>query len=148
MWTKSALLCPLICLALTYPTQDDKAKKDLAQMQGKWTMHALEINGKDVPPKQIADTFLSVKDNIYRTIVKGKEQFGFRIKLDPSKDPRAIDMILNEGGVEKVYKGIYKLENDSFVMCRGGSPEQERPNQFATWPNTNNFVVTWKRVGK
>ena len=24
-------------------------------------------------------------------------------------------------------------------------PDQDRPNQFATWPGTNVFVVTWKK---
>jgi hypothetical protein len=57
-------------------------------------------------------------------------------------------MILIEGGVEKVYKGIYQVENDTFKMCRAGSPEKERPNQFATWPDTNYFVVTWKKIAK
>ena len=131
----------LLLLAIAQPSNDEKAKKDLERMQGKWTIHALEINGKDVPPKQIADTFLVVKDDLYRTIVKGKELTGMRIKLDASKDPRTIDMILTEGGVEKVYKGIYMVENDQFKMCRGGIPEKERPNQFATWPDTNYFVV-------
>jgi uncharacterized protein (TIGR03067 family) len=148
MGAKSILLGPLLCLALAQPTNDEKAKKDLAILQGKWTMHALEINGKLVAPKQIADTFLEVKGDVYRTIVKGKEHPGLRMKLDAGKDPRAIDMILTEGGVEKVYKGIYKVENDEFKMCRGAIPEKERPNQFATWPDTNYFVVTWKKVAK
>lgn len=145
MWIKSVLLCPVLCLAIAQPSNDDKAKKDLEHMQGKWAMHALEINGKEVPPRQIAETFLDVKGDVYRTTVKSKEHPGLRIKLDASKEPRAIDMILTEGGAEKVYKGIYTVEKDQFKICRGGSPEQERPAQFATWPDTNYFVVTWKR---
>jgi uncharacterized protein (TIGR03067 family) len=126
--------------------QDEKAKKDLDALQGEWVMHALEINGKDVPPKQIADTYLIIKGDGYTTKVKSREPPGFRIKLDPSKDPREIDMIVSEpGSPDKVYKGIYKIEKDTFKMCRGASPEKERPTQFATWPETNYFVVTWKK---
>jgi hypothetical protein len=44
-----------------------------------------------------------------------------------------------------VIKGIYKIEKDTFQLCRGLTPEQERPQQFATWPNTSYFVVTWKK---
>jgi hypothetical protein len=44
-----------------------------------------------------------------------------------------------------VYKGIYVFENGVFKMCRGANPDQRRPNQFATWPDTGYFVVTWKK---
>ncbi len=143
---KSLWLGPLIVLALAQESTIDKAKKDLQRMQGTWNMHALEINGKEVGPQQIGKTQLIVKEDEYRTKVKDKLLSGFKIKLDPSKEPAHIDMIISEpGSPDKVYKGIYKFENDTFKMCRGSSPEQERPSQFATWPDTNMFVVTWKK---
>jgi uncharacterized protein (TIGR03067 family) len=141
------LLMPLLLVALVQPAGDDKAKKDLAQMQGTWTMHALEINGKSVT--QIDNTILTLEKDGYKTTVKGKDIPGFRIVLDPSKDPKWIDMIKKEpDGTERTYKGIYKLENNTFVMARGAAAEQERPTQFATWPNTGYFVVTWKKQAK
>src|SRR5207302_11277916 len=116
------------------------------KMQGTWTMQALEINGKDTPLDKLQDTILIVKADEYRTKVKDKELFGFRIKLDPSKDPKTIDMIKKESdGTETVYKGIYTFENDVFKMCRCLNADQARPNQFATWPDTGYFVVTWKK---
>ena len=146
MFTKALWLGPLLCLALAQPTNEEKAKKDLEKMQGTWTMQALEINGKDVPLQQLQDTVLIVKADEYRTKIKDKELFGFRIKLDPSKDPKEIDMIKKEpDGSEKTYKGIYVFENDVFKMCRAATSEQNRPNQFATWPDTGFFVVTWKK---
>jgi len=36
-------------------------------------------------------------------------------------------------------------QGDTLKVCRGLRPEQERPTQFGTWPNTNLFLVTWKR---
>ena len=44
---------PVLCLALAQPANEDKAKKDLDKMQGTWIMQSLEINGKDVPLKQL-----------------------------------------------------------------------------------------------
>jgi uncharacterized protein (TIGR03067 family) len=109
-------------------------------------MHGLEIDGKDVPASKLAGTTLTVKGDEYRTKVKDKEPPGFRLKLDPTRDPKTVDMIQKQGdGSEKVIKGIYTFENDMFKICRGLTPAQERPNQFATWPNTSYFVVTWKR---
>lgn len=149
MFLKSLWLAPLFCLALAQPSTRDKAKKDLERMQGTWTMQALEVNGKDVTAEKLQDTILIIKGDEYRTKIKGKEPLGFRLKLDPSKDPKAVEMIqIQPDGVEIAIKGIYTFENDSFKICRGLTPAQERPNQFATWPDTNYFVVTWKRQAK
>jgi len=148
MWSKTIVVGAFICMAFAQTANDDKAKKDLEQLQGKWSMHALEINGKEVPPRQIVETFLEVKGDVYRTIVKKKEHLGLRIKLNAGKNPREIDMILSEGGSTKVFKGIYAVDKDEFKMCRAASPENERPTQFATWPDTNYFVVTWKKLPK
>src|ERR1035441_1690916 len=89
MLTKISWLCPLLCLALAQPSTEEKAKKDLQRMQGSWTMQALEINGKDVPIDKLQGTVLIIKGDAYGTKIKDKELFGFRIKLDPSKDPKA-----------------------------------------------------------
>ena len=147
MFMKTLWLSPILLLALAQPAAEEKAKKDLERMQGVWTMQALEINGKDV--NKIDDTVLTVKKDEYKTTVKGKEQGGFRIVLDATKEPRWIDMIKKEpDGTEQVYKGIYTFENGLFKMCRGAVSQQERPNQFATWPDTGYFVVTWKKQVK
>ena len=149
MSVKPFLLFGMGFLVLVQPANDEKAKKDLDAMQGTWVMHALEINGKDVPPQQTQDTNLTIRKDDYKTTVKGKDQRGLRIKLDPSKDPKAMDMIQTQpDGSEKVIKGIYTIEKDLLKICRGLTSEQERPNQFATWPGTSYFVVTWKKQVK
>jgi uncharacterized protein (TIGR03067 family) len=146
---KSMWCVPLVCLALMQPAGEEKVKKDLERMQGTWEMHALEINGKEVPAKQFDGTLLIVKGSEYKTKVKGKEIAGFQLKLDPSKNPKELDMIQKQpDGTEKVIKGIYTFENNHFKMCRGLDASQERPTQFATWPDTGYFVVTWKKQVK
>lgn len=149
MFTKSFCVGSLLFLALAQPSNEEKAKKDLERMQGTWTLHALEVNGKDVPAPKLEGTILIIKKDDYRTKVKDKEQPGFRLKLDPSKKPKAVDMIKTmPGSPDEVIKGIYTFEGDTLKFCRGLTKEQERPNQFATWPDTNYFVVTWKKQGK
>ena len=149
MRSKSLWCLPFLCLAFAQPAGDDKAKKDLERVQGIWEMHALEINGKEVPPQRRDGTILIIKGSDYKTKVKDKELPGFQLKLDPSKNPKEVDMIQKQpDGTEKVIKGIYTFENDHFKMCRGLDASQERPSQFATWPDTNYFVVTWKKQAK
>lgn len=146
MLLKSLWIGPVVFLALAQPASDDKAKMDLERMQGAWTMHALEIDGKDLAADKIQDTLLIIKGDEYRTKVKEKLLPGFRIKLDPNKHPKAVDMIQTmPDGSEKTFKGIYTFEKDTFKVARGLNADQERPNQFATWPNTSYFVVTWKK---
>ena len=149
MFTKSCLFTSLLVLVFAQPAAEEQAKKDLERIQGTWIMQALEINGKDVPVDRLDGAVLIVKGDEYRTKIKDKELPGFRLKLDPSKDPKAVDMIKSmPGGGEEVIKGIYTFENDTLKICRGLTADQERPKQFATWPDTSYFVVTWKKQGK
>ena len=58
----------------------------------------------------------------------------------------AIDMAFPNGTcLPKIGKGIYKIDGDTFVLCRSQSTDGERPTEFGTWPNTGYFLVTWKR---
>jgi uncharacterized protein (TIGR03067 family) len=118
----------------------------LAALQGAWTIAALEVNGVDVPAKKLEGTTLTIKGDQYVVTMKDRT-FANAIKLDPSKDPKEIDMTPTDGDKKDlVHKGIYRIEKDTFKICRGLNPELARPNQFATWPNTDYFVITWKRV--
>src|SRR5262249_36978827 len=123
----------------------DQAKKDQKRMQGTWAMVALEVDGKLVGEDKLKDTVLLIKGNRYITRVKD-EEIETTFTLDPSKKPKAIDMVFSEGEKkDKVLKGIYEIDGDTLKLCRGLTAEQQRPGQFATWPNTGVFVVTWKR---
>jgi uncharacterized protein (TIGR03067 family) len=147
MHTRLFLIAAALFVSVAQAGDDDPAKKDLQRMQGMWTMHALEINGKS--ESKIQETLLNVAKDEYKTTVKGRQPPGFRLKLDPSKNPKWIDMIQKQpDGTEKVIKGIYTFENDTLKICRGLAPDQERPSQFATWPDTGYFVVTWKKQEK
>jgi len=135
----------LSMLLLAGGNAQDQAKKDLKRMQGTWVLAALEVDGKPVPDDKLKDTLLIVKGNKYITRVKDRE-IETTFTLDPSKKPRAIDMVFGEGEKkDKVLKGIYEIDGDTLRICRGLGPDQERPAQFGTWPDTGFFLVTWKR---
>ena len=126
--------------------QDDAAKKDLKLLQGTWIMAALEVNGMEVAADKLEGTVLTIKDDRYVVKVKERLVTTAVIELDAKKDPRQLNMTPQDGDKkDKLHKGIYKIDGDTFKMARGLNPEQERPNQFATWPDTNVFVVTWKK---
>ena len=142
---KRTLLLVLSVGFVTAAEPVDEAKKDLENLQGEWVMAALEVNGKPVPEEKIRDTILTIKDDRYVTMVKGmKHEVSF--KLDPSQKLKTIDMYFPDGtNLPKVGKGIYKLEGDTFVLCRSQATDGARPTEFGTWPDTGYFMVTWKR---
>src|SRR5436190_16265588 len=141
---RTAILCALIGF-VTQTAAQEPAKKDLERLQGTWIMVALEVDGKPVPEDKIKDTKLVIKDNKYITHVKGKS-YETSFMLDPGKKPKAIDMVFGEGDKkDQVLRGIYVIDGDTLKICRGLRPEQQRPTEFGTWPNTSLFMVTWKR---
>lgn len=126
--------------------QDDAAKNDLKLLQGEWVMAALEVNGLDVPANKLTGTVLTIKDDRYIVKVKDKLVTTAIMELNAMKNPKELNMTPQDGDKkDQIQKAIYKIEGDRFKMARGLNPEQERPNQFATWPDTNYFVVTWKK---
>jgi len=122
------------------------AAKDLKKLQGEWYIAAMEVNGTNVASGRLEGTILTIKDDRYTVKVKDLTTT-CKITLDPAKDPKEIDMLFLDGAnKDRTLKGIYKiLDANSFQMVRGLAPEQDRPRDFATWPDTNIFVITWKK---
>jgi uncharacterized protein (TIGR03067 family) len=130
---------------LTTACAEDEAAKDLKQLQGEWVMTALEIDGTQVPPEKLRGTTLTIKGDRYIVTTKNATH-EVTFKLDPSQKPKAIDMFLPNGtDAPKRSPGIYRIDGDTFQLCRAQAAEQERPREFGTWPNTGVFLVTWKR---
>jgi uncharacterized protein (TIGR03067 family) len=136
-------------LMLFVSVGEDAGERDLKLLQGSWTLAALEVNGKDVPADKLEGTVLTVKGKDYKVTLKNKNVTVCVIQLDPKQNPKHLDMIFLDGAnKDKVHKGIYRIDGDKFQLARGLTPDQARPKEFATWPDTNYFVATWKRIGK
>ena len=147
---KSKLLVAVVaCFLLAGDDAKDKAvKADLEKIQGTYKMASLEVDGKAVSEDKLKTSTLTIKGDKY--IIKVKDQtFETQMVLDPEKKPKTIDMKFLDGvNKDKTALGIYKFDDDSFTMCRGLNPDQTRPQDFGTWPNTNTFLVVWKKEKK
>lgn len=123
----------------------DEAKKELERLQGTWVMAGLEVNGEAVPEAKLQGTTLVIRGDRY--VVKVKETtHETTIAVDPAKKPKAIDMFLPNGtDAPKLSEGVYDLDGDTLRICRNQAAGEDRPAQIGSWPNTNLFVVTWKR---
>ena len=145
---RQVLLALGACLLAGAGPADDEVKKELKKLQGEWVMAGLEIDGRPVPEDKIKGTTLLIKGDKYTVTVKGKSH-ETTFTIDPGRKPKAIDMFFPDGpNAPKLSKGIYALEGDTLKLCRAQAPGQPRPKEFATWPDTGVFLVTWKRPGK
>jgi uncharacterized protein (TIGR03067 family) len=138
----------LLVIACLFPADDakDKAvKADLDKLQGVYKMVSLEVDGKAVPEDKLKSSTLTIKGDKY--VVKVDEQtYETQMILDPQQKPKAIDMrFLDGANKDKTALGIYKIDGDTFTMCRRLNPGQTRPQDFGTWPDTNTFMVVWKK---
>jgi uncharacterized protein (TIGR03067 family) len=144
----ASMFAALAAVALTAADPAADAKKDLDKLQGTWIMAELEVEGAQVAPERLRGTKLVVKGDKYIVTVKN-ESHETVITLDPTKKPKAIDMVFRDGpNKDKVHRGIYEVNGDTFKLCRGREPEAERPKEFGSWPDTGVFLVVWKREGK
>jgi uncharacterized protein (TIGR03067 family) len=140
---KQALL--FVGVLLCTAAEPVKEEADLKSLQGDWEMLSLEIGEQLVPAEKLKGTTLTVKGEMYTVVTKRTRQ-EVTFKLDPTQKPKAIDMTFPDGTeAPKVGKGIYKIEGDTWTICRSQSNQGDRPTSFVTSRMNDHFVVVWKK---
>jgi RNA polymerase sigma factor (sigma-70 family) len=120
----------------------DKPKTDRDHLQGTWVPVSVEEAGKKVPQKEIeAKNFEMVVKGDRMTLPIKDDSKEVRYKLDPSKDPKQIDLHLEKG---KTGKGIYSLKGDTLRLCVEKDPDGDRPAKFGT-AGTTHFLIVLKK---
>jgi uncharacterized protein (TIGR03067 family) len=121
----------LVPWCLSPAIADNKAAEaELARQQGTWRTSSSIYEGEEAP----ADVVRSITRTVEKDHVvwkrDGKSFAGTRIELDPSRDPKAIDVI-PDGGKDRGDRvlGIYKLEGDRLTICMAASGKP-RPKEF------------------
>jgi uncharacterized protein (TIGR03067 family) len=145
---KHALFALLLVIVPAPAGDAPKEQTDEEKLQGEWIMTKLEVREESVPAEKLTGTTLLIKKDQYITVVKKKE-YPTKFKLDPKQDPKHIDMWLaQDGGEPQLSKGIYSIEKDKLVICRGQAAGGERPRNFVSSAANDHFVVTWERKAK
>jgi uncharacterized protein (TIGR03067 family) len=147
------LLLPALAAALMLAAAPREAQDqaDKAQLQGTWRLAAVEIDKKPIDMQSLKDDkgvmvgTLAIKGDAY-SFRLGKDRLEIVYKLIPDAKPKAIDLTVTEGPQKgKTYRAIYRLEGDTYTVCRHVEPEKERPTEFATRPDSGLMLVVWKR---
>jgi uncharacterized protein (TIGR03067 family) len=125
------------------PTADDQAGSDREKMQGKWKIVRCEFSGRDDPqPVGVEDTITGEK-----WLRPGRRTGEYRLKLDPSKDPKQVELSADRLGDETL-KGIYLLEGDKLTICYAYDPSSPRPTGFKTDDDSRVYLYVLERVKK
>jgi uncharacterized protein (TIGR03067 family) len=141
---KRLLACSvLVCFCLGSLAGGD-AKDDSEKLQGTWKPVTAELAGKPFP-EQVIKTMKLVLNNGKYTVTVGAQTDEGTVKLDPIRKPRAMDIVGTKGANQgKTIPAIYELTDSTLRICYDLSGK-ERPKQFNTKPNTQLFLVEYKR---
>jgi uncharacterized protein (TIGR03067 family) len=109
---------------------------EMKKLQGTWKQIAYEKDGVQDPldeegwePKV---TFTG--DTFVVTLADGSTPIKGTFKLDPTRQPKAVDWTDTFGEDEgKTFLAIYSLEGDRLIFCAADAG-QERPTEFTTRP--------------
>jgi uncharacterized protein (TIGR03067 family) len=121
---------------------------DVKRLQGSWRFVALEANGEKKPAEETQG---------WKVIFKGDEMWvvkpegtdpKLKFKLDPTKEPKTIDLIVQEGKDKgEVAPGIYAFSNGQLRLCINIFGDRSfRPREFKTQERDGVGFATLEQV--
>jgi uncharacterized protein (TIGR03067 family) len=137
-----------VLLALAGGGVAQDAKKEMAQLEGEWTMVSGEIDGQAMPDEMRKTAKRVVKDAETTVTIGGQLYMKAKFTIDPAKKPKTIDYTMTGGPTEgKTQLGIYELDGDTVKFCFS-SPGKDRPTDFTTQAGSGRTLSVWKRAKK
>jgi uncharacterized protein (TIGR03067 family) len=118
----------VLALTLSRAGADDKkdVPKELAPLQGTWTVVSVSFGGMPVPKDKQPDQQFKIEGDKLTVTEKGKDESG-TVKVDAKKDPATIDLTSAKG--EKMM-GIYKIDKDGKLTLCVSFAKDARPKSF------------------
>ena len=130
--------------ALAAGAGDDTLKKDYEQLQGTWTVVSMEMDGKFLSEERRKKTKVTIDGEKF-TFDTGVDTHDGLYKLDPSKDPKTLDIVITRGDEKgKTYLAIYKFENGRMIQGMR-LDNKERPKEFTGKAGTGCALEIWER---
>ena len=135
-----ALSIPLLCAA-----ENEAVKKDLALLQGEWSMVSGSADGQSLPDDMRKQMKRVCKGDETKTTMGDQTFMKAKIIIDPSKKPKTIDYDVTDGFTKgQKQLGIYEVTEDTFKSCFA-KPGAERPTDFTSKAGEGRTLSIWKR---
>lgn len=144
---QSVVLIGLLAIILSpaWAADNEGVKKDLAQLQGEWSMVSGSAEGQPMPDELRKQMKRVCKGDEATTTMGGQMFIKAKITIDPSKKPKTIDYQMTDGFTKgKRQLGIYEVDGDTFKSCFS-KPGAARPADFTSKPGDGLTVSVWKR---
>jgi uncharacterized protein (TIGR03067 family) len=123
----------------------DDVKKEMTQLEGEWSMVSGVASGQAMPKTMVETGKRVARDGETTITFGGQLYFKAKIKIDPSKSPKAIDYEMTEGPTRgKTHLGIYERDGDTVKFCFA-APGQERPTEFTSKEGSQRTLSVWKK---
>jgi uncharacterized protein (TIGR03067 family) len=128
----------------------DSAEGDLKKMQGTWKVIRFSesnANREELEKEWIAKAKVVCKDDTL-TIFFGENRKGpiGKIRLDPSKKPKTIDIVLeNPDANAETVLGIYEFEGETWRLCFDPG---KRPTEFKLGKGQGDAILELKKPAK
>jgi uncharacterized protein (TIGR03067 family) len=138
------ILLPVTCVLAADPVEE--SAKALKELEGTYTFVALEKQGEKSPDAVAKDVEKVVIEKNRLTIHFRKEAKSARLGADPTKNPKQIDMIADDGARKgQITPGIYKMEDGDLWLCFD-EEGKSRPKEFKTEKKSKHFLWRLRRA--
>ena len=121
-----------------------RAKSDL---DGTWKAISFEQDGRALPEEKLKEVGVTFSEDSYffTSGVRVAGALKGTVSVDPQAKPKSFELTAKAGVYEgKVFKGIYRLEEDTLTLCFVW-PTKERPKEFVSPPNSTAILAVFKR---
>jgi uncharacterized protein (TIGR03067 family) len=138
-----------LTLFLSCTTENNpKIKIDAEKLQGLWQLVDGEVRGLEYSKKDMDKVRVLFKDNTF-IYIPDEEIYTF--KLDPTKTPKTIDLVLTHGPAKgKKFPSIYAFKEDKLWLCfplaRKYDAEIKRPAGFEANQSDRSIFMILERV--
>ncbi|MDB5353466.1 MAG: hypothetical protein JWN86_4713 [Planctomycetota bacterium] len=142
-------LLPIVLVLGTHPNGDqgDGARDELKKLQGTWRAESIQIGDKKTPDASLKSFRLTIVDDNW-SLSTGAAARKSKLKINPSTDPKQLDLIDMVGGKERIVRCIYTIKGDTLTVCRPYMQvDAARPTKFAADEPFVGLSV-WKRETK
>jgi|SRR5579864_8452123 len=137
-WLVTVVLCMTLAAAASARTQD-AVPKEMQPLQGTWVM--TQVNGDPAP----GDTALVIAGSKYSETVDGTVDETGLFKVDASKTPMTVDLIIQEGDAAgKTQLGIVDVKGDTMRLLLNTAGATVRPTSLEK-PDGELFIVAQRK---